>query len=193
MKLYTLLLKTMNRIWPIEYGGTGSSNADQVVQMLQSNLVDLLYPIGSIYTSTSNTSPNELFGGEWEPLKDRFLFGAGGSYNVHDMGGESSHVLTVEEMPSHTHTFSGSSTTSSSSGAHGHDIKAGAYTGGSGVSGNDWPSYFGSRTTVSGAALSAGAHTHTTTPAGTNEATGGDQSHNNMPPYLVVYMWERIA
>ena len=76
-----------------------------------------------------------------------------------------------------------------------HDLKAGANTSGSGTAGNDWPSYFGSRTYVSGAASSNGTevHTHSTVPTGSNTSTGGDQPHDNMPPYLVVYMWERIA
>lgn len=43
--------------------------------------IDKVYPVGSIYMSVNNTNPADLFGGEWEQLKDRFLIGAGGSYN----------------------------------------------------------------------------------------------------------------
>jgi hypothetical protein len=43
--------------------------------------IDLVYPVGSIYMSVNNTNPADLFGGEWEQLKDRFLIGAGGSYS----------------------------------------------------------------------------------------------------------------
>jgi len=43
--------------------------------------IDLVYPVGSIYMSVNNTDPADLFGGEWEQLKDRFLIGAGGSYS----------------------------------------------------------------------------------------------------------------
>ena len=62
-----------------------------------------LYPVGSIYISTSSTSPASLFGGTWEQLKDRFLLGAGDSYAAGSTGGEATHKLTVSEMPTHQH------------------------------------------------------------------------------------------
>lgn len=193
MKLYTLLTETINRTWPMKYGGTGVKDSNQVVNLLKTNLVDLLYPVGSIYISTSSKSPSELFGGQWELLKDRFLFSAGDGYNIGEMGGESSHLLTTIELPEHTHTFTGStSAASSTAGAHGHTLKGGWKSSGSGVAPNDYPSYFGSRTYVSGALLSNGAHTHSVTAAGSNSSVGGGLAHNNMPPYLVVYMWKRI-
>ena len=43
--------------------------------------IDKAFPIGSIYMNINNTNPADLFGGEWELLKDRFLIGAGGSYS----------------------------------------------------------------------------------------------------------------
>ena len=43
--------------------------------------LDKAFPIGSIYMNINNTNPADLFGGEWELLKDRFLIGAGGSYS----------------------------------------------------------------------------------------------------------------
>ena len=36
-------------------------------------------------------------------LRDRFVVGAGTSYNNNDTGGEATHVLTIEEMPAHSH------------------------------------------------------------------------------------------
>ena len=64
------------------------------------------YPVGSIYMSVNSTSPASLFGGTWEQLKDRFLLGAGDTYTNGSTGGESTHTLTVDEMPSHTHSQS---------------------------------------------------------------------------------------
>ncbi len=62
------------------------------------------YPVGSIYISIKPTNPSELFGGEWAPMKDRFLLGVGDIYKVvNDIGGEATHKLTVNEIPYHTH------------------------------------------------------------------------------------------
>lgn len=67
-------------------------------------LLDMIYPIGSIYASVNATSPETLFGGTWEQIKGRFLLGASTDYPAGSVGGEATHTLTVAEMPSHTHT-----------------------------------------------------------------------------------------
>lgn len=67
------------------------------------NLLQVVYPIGAIYQSVSATSPASIIGGTWSAIQNRFLVGAGGSYAVNSTGGETSHKLTVNEMPSHTH------------------------------------------------------------------------------------------
>lgn len=93
-----------------------------------SDIVNLIYPVGSIYMSVANASPATLFGGTWAQLKDRFLLGAGDTYTAGDTGGAasvsytpagtnsggavSSHTLTTDEIPSHNHTFTGSAVTS---------------------------------------------------------------------------------
>ena len=79
------------------------------------------YPVGAIYLSVTDVNPAALFGGTWERISQgRFLIGAGanaanttdywGSYAAGaenfpsgEMGGEVTHTLTVDEMPSHTH------------------------------------------------------------------------------------------
>lgn len=79
------------------------------------------YPVGAIYLSVTDTDPATLFGGTWERISQgRFLIGVGanvanttdywgsypaGSANMPagEMGGEAWHKLTVDEMPSHTH------------------------------------------------------------------------------------------
>lgn len=79
------------------------------------------YPVGAIYLSVTDANPAALFGGTWERISQgRFLIGAGanaanttdywGSYAAGsenfpagEMGGEVTHTLAVDEMPSHTH------------------------------------------------------------------------------------------
>lgn len=140
--------------------------------------LDKVYPVGSIYMSVSNANPSTLFGGTWEQLKDRFLLGAGDSYGNGATGGEASHTLTINEMPSHTHTQN----------PHGHSARAKGFNGTSNANGyymlrrnrND----DGYDDVSANAAIPATA---------TNQNTGGSASHNNMPPYLVVYMWKRVS
>lgn len=154
-----------------------------------------VYPVGSIYMSVSSTSPATLFGGTWERIQDRFLLAAGSTYVAGGMGGEATHTLTADELPDHRHTF-----TTGSAGAHTHSLNHVL-----GNSGGDWtgdtagnlsgsgrkfgyinPDYTIKTITDTG---SGGAHTHT----GTTNGAGGTQPHNNMPPYLTVYMWKRIS
>lgn len=193
MRLYTLLKTYLTTVKPIKYGGTGCSNATDIVQSWQAGLVDLLYPVGSIYTSVSSNSPESLFGGSWEQLENRFLLGAGTTYTtVGATGGSDTHSLDITEIPSHTHTFTGSSSTLISAGSHSHSLRL-RYTESSSGTGLERISGLKSYRTRSGSVLSAGAHTHTATAEGTNETVGGGNPHNNMPPYLVVYMWKRIG
>lgn len=60
----------------------------------------ILYPIGSIYMSVNSTNPSQLFGGTWVQISGRFLYCTNNSM---DTGGEATHVLTINEMPSHNH------------------------------------------------------------------------------------------
>ena len=64
-------------------------------------------------------------------LRDRFIVGAGNTYKVKDTGGEASHKLTTNEMPSHNHGFTGTShshtgslsnATAASAGSHTHTM-----------------------------------------------------------------------
>ena len=141
------------------------------ISSLKSDLANKLYPVGSIYMSVNATNPAELFGGTWERIKDRFLLAAGNTYAAGSTGGEAQHTLTVDEMPSHFHEH--------------------IY----GVSGSQ-EIYF-----ENNSGDSSGAHVGNNTSnqssdyrsiASTGNA-GGSTAHNNMPPYLAVYMWKRTA
>lgn len=118
------------------------------------------YPVGAIYMSLDATSPAELFGGTWERILQRFLFAAhdAAGYPSGATGGEATHTLTIDEMPSHNHEVP-------------HTPLAVA----------DQAFTWGSEN-LRGAGAS-----HWT------KERGGNQPHNNMPPYLCVYMWKRTA
>ena len=117
------------------------------------------YPVNSIYISYSHTSPAELFGGTWARIEDRFLWGCKSTESIGATGGESSHTLVVDEMPSHSHPFISTNEYSSTSG---------------GWNAPAWGP--GSKTT-----------------AAITGFTGGGAAHNNMPPYIQVSIWRRIA
>ena len=143
-----------------------------------------LYPIGAIYMSVDPTSPAELFGGSWEELKDKFLIGAGNSYAVNNTGGETAVTLTSDQMPSHRHSFYlygyvlPDNYKASISNVYGY--KYNNRTDGPLLS---WD-YGASSTSYRSIADKVKFYMYT---------TGGGKSHNNMPPYLAVYMWKRIS
>ena len=77
-----------------------------------SELIDLIYPVGSFYFSANNTSPSILFGGTWEQIKKKFLFAADDEdenedYHAGKEGGEEEVTLTDLQsgLPEHDHTF----------------------------------------------------------------------------------------
>ena len=64
------------------------------------------YPIGSICMFKTNIDPNEMYGGTWVRIKGKFIFGADDdTYPLGSEGGEATHTLTVDEMPSHNHKY----------------------------------------------------------------------------------------
>ena len=170
------------------------------LQAFQQNLINLIYPVGSIYMSMNNISPATFLGGTWEQIKDRFLLSAG-SKEVGSTGGEESHTLSVAETPAHTHTRGTMNITGSLGGTRTHigatssviqdwcsgaiytNIRNGAYTTMQTVS-------FTSTTQATGDGVCLDASKNWT---GATSSVGGNQPHNNMPPYLTVYMWKRIS
>lgn len=145
-------------------------------------IVGLVYPVGSIYMSVNSVSPATLFGGTWEQLENRFLLGVGSDYTAGATGGEATHTLTESEIPSHTHGSKSLIGTMNplvwSSSASESGIVSGVqqHTDRYGQSGSN----FGDRKYTINAT-----HEH--------DSVGGGRAHNNMPPYLAVYMWKRTA
>lgn len=149
---------------------------------LKETMVNYVYPIGSIYLSVNEVSPNLIFGGSWEEIEGRFLLGSSTNYPLGSIGGEKDHLLTTNEMPVHTHTIAASG---------GHSHTANFLEVRSRINGQDSnnvarpnTSSYDSTGTVT---TSNGAHSHTVS------STGNGQAHNNMPPYLSVKIWKRIG
>ena len=119
-------------------------------------LLNLVYPVGSIYWSSNNTNPATLFGGTWTQIKDKFILAAGDYYSNGATGGAATVTLTVSNMPSHTHSFTPSGTVSS----HSHSFTP------SGTVGSHTHSFTPSGT-VSSHSHTGPSHTHSFTPSGT--------------------------
>lgn len=126
-------------------------------------------------------------------LRGRFIVGAGGSYSVGNTGGKASHVLTTNEMPSHTHVQNAHTHTQNS---HNHGGWTATqqlsrnYAGGSGQ--------LDSRSSDNGYGLNTsrneGLHKHVINSdtatnkntTATNKNTGGGAAHENRPPYYAL-------
>lgn len=75
-----------------------------------SNLLDNIYPIGSIFLTTNITNPSTYFGGEWERMSGGYLYAVVNnkvSNSSYTGTGAQSHVLTINEIPSHNHNIWG--------------------------------------------------------------------------------------
>lgn len=123
-------------------------------------ILDNVYPVGSIYMSVNSTNPKNLFGGTWEQIQGKFLFGMDSNYPAGSTGGEITHKLTQAEMPNHNHMI--------------YTPNAGGPEAGAAIG---FPEV-GSKNTWWVAACMTG-------------KTGDNKAHNNMPPYLSVYIWKR--
>lgn len=66
-------------------------------------ILDFIYPVGSIYISYSHVDPGTMFGGTWVRLVNTFLWGCDANGDIGVTGGEKTHTLTTNEIPSHTH------------------------------------------------------------------------------------------
>lgn len=86
-------------------------------------LLDAVYPVGAIYQSWSATSPATLFGGSWTNLNGgRYLTLVSTSDTAGTSVGANSVTLTIETMPSHTHSISPRPWTSPVATYYGGDI-----------------------------------------------------------------------
>lgn len=163
--------------------GTGTNSVRNTVQFCSYQLLDAngnipkerlttilntIYPIGSIYINYNNsTSPASFLGGSWVRINDRFLYATSGSTAGDGTeAGTATVTLTVEQIPSHIHNMNYNTYVVSPGGNSGPRNIFNSATGNCMVLANNeyWTS-----------------------------STGGTQAHENMPPYVKVYMWRRTA
>lgn len=138
----------------------------------QANIFDAIYPVGSIYTSVSPVDPGNLFGGKWEQIEGRFLLAADRQHSAGSTGGEEKHTLTSAELPS---SFNDLIVNGNSGWKVGTDLNLGIET-----QETNYVKLTGVEAT-SGKTHKLGSY------------IGSGQAHNNMPPYLAVYIFQRIA
>lgn len=139
---------------------------------------DCPFPVGGVYISIASTDPSSIWAGTtWEQFaKGRTLVGldtSDSNFNtIGQTGGKKTHTLTPDEIPAHghgmahTHSYTGPNTGSWKVGTNGKT--------------HTWCTSTGSKT--------SGGASKTTT-----DNAGGGLEHNNLQPYIVVYMWKRVS
>jgi len=142
-------------------------------------MVNLVYPVGSIYIAVVSTNPGALFGvGTWAAFgAGRVIVGLDSGQTefdvVEETGGEKTHVLTAAEMPVHTHV--------QNSHAHVQSLPTGQ-TGSASAGTRDTSTTGSSADALSTAATTA-----------VNQNAGSGSAHHILQPYIVTYMWKRTA
>lgn len=155
---------------PVFDWGENDFNFNVPVTIKNVSLIDLIYPIGKIYMSVDSTNPEELFvGTKWEAWgSGRVPVGVDQAQQefakVEQTGGEKTHTLTTNEMPSHRHNVYNLNSAGNLTVTNGYSIDFNVNQ-----PFKTW-----------GATMNMG-------------TTGGSQAHNNLQPYITCYMWKRIA
>lgn len=129
-------------------------------------ILDIVYPVGSIYISVNETNPGTLFGGTWEQIKDRFLLGTTNTPGT--TGGSKTHNHGAGNLgacfdPSNDYSNACFRTIDLETSYNLKGYWRNTYSSGGGSSGVGIP------------------------------VVGHTSTENNMPPYMEVYMWKRIA
>ena len=168
----------------------------KVQQRTIKEVINIVHPVGSIWETTTTDDPNVLWSGTtWVKMDaGRVLISAGTytengttyTYNLGDKGGEAKHQITTEELAAHSHSAS-----CSNDGKHNHTMGHG-----SDVNDKNALSHYSSTNhylandgTNLGYTSYSGAHSHTISIAN----AGGNQRHENRPPYQVISRWRRTA
>ena len=134
---------------------------------LAQQILDIIYPVGSVYLSWNSTDPKNLFGGTWTRLSGGFLYGCVSSVGTGNGTGTAtnSHTLTIDQMPSHKHQIN--SNWARDKGSSGWGATIANYSTGY---------------------IFEPAHLY-----GEMKETGGGKGHSHNIPYIAVFAWRRTA
>ena len=137
-------------------------------------LIDIVYPVGSIYMSINNVSPATFFGGTWERIQDKFLLAAGSAYAAGSTGGSASH--------NHDYRISY---------LEGRNLGFNASVEGTGAYNYETGTF--SQRTLAGAIRTSMPNSQERTETAFSIATlnGNTSIESSLPPYLAVYVWKR--
>lgn len=142
-------------------------------QLQKMGIIDAIYPVGSIYMSVNDVSPEMLFGGTWEQIEDKFLLASGMNYAAGATGGAASQTIAAHKHLSPI--------------GHRNSMKGMALTGKYGYASGQ--SFTGEKAVVT-SAKDTSSYSDVVAPY-TSEAGGATIS--TMPPYLAVFVWKRTA
>ena len=153
-----------------EYPEVVAKDSEKLSGKSLAEIILTLYPVGAVYISVNSTSPASLFGGTWESIGGRFLLAVDSTYTAGSTGGEAEHTLTADEMPNHFHILPYKADWGNQTGI------------------GSWQAMFvdGTMTDSGSDGYTGKWHSYQT------QYNGGGEPHNNMPPYLAVYMWKRV-
>lgn len=140
------------------------------------SIIDLIYPVGSIYMSVNSADPGTLFGGTWQQIKDRFLLSAGDTYAAGKTGGSANAVVVK-----HLHKPSTGDGFNAYMSGTVERVRLGTSTASS------------ARYAIVGKKNASSADASGLRYAGSTDYNGVDGAGKNMPPYLAVYVWQRIS
>lgn len=151
----------------------------EITNMAKQQIIDLVYPIGSIYISFEETDPSILFGGSWQKIEDKFLLAADSEHKVNTTGNG---VLSTTNIPKFTGTIG------SGTGAQDGTTRYGAFRGsGSGLTSGVFTPFNQATNYYAGGSAS---------PSGAWQSVKFEIGQSNpdpvYPPYIAVHMWRRV-
>lgn len=159
----------------VETTGEQGTISEAQINQIKSTVLQTIYQIGAYYITENTDNPSVILGfGTWTRVYGKFLIGDKVSEGlvVGSEGGEKEHTLTIDEMPEHHHDT---------------------------IGGLSWSQILYAVDTVGNSENGMGIKTNSDNTDATYRSkmetnyTGGNQAHNNMPPYRVVFIWRRTA